>query len=240
MGGQACVIYGAAEFTRDIDLAVDPDEGNLARVREALETLGAEPIVHPPLSVEALERGHACHFRTRTDDGAKGMRIDLMAVMRGCGPFPELWERRRVVQVSGGSSMDLLSLPDLVRAKKTQRDKDWPMIRRLVEADIVEAGGVSATDVDPEKAGFWFLECRTPGLLLDLARERPRELDAFAARRPLLELARAGDRDALEDAILREERAERALDAAYWAPLRRELEEMRRAAGHERTGRSEA
>ena len=32
-----------------------------------------------------------------------------------------------------GEPIDLLALEDLVRAKKTQRDKDWPMIRRLVE-----------------------------------------------------------------------------------------------------------
>jgi len=26
------------------------------------------------------------------------------------------------------------AIEDLVKAKKTQRDKDWPMIRRLIEA----------------------------------------------------------------------------------------------------------
>jgi protein-disulfide isomerase-like protein with CxxC motif len=30
------------------------------------------------------------------------------------------------------------AIEDLVRAKKTQRDKDWPMIRRLVEAHYEE------------------------------------------------------------------------------------------------------
>jgi len=34
-----------------------------------------------------------------------------------------------------------LSLPDLVQAKKTQRDKDWPMIRRLVEAHYFQSRG---------------------------------------------------------------------------------------------------
>jgi len=31
MGGQACVFYGAAEFSRDTDLAVVADAANLAR-----------------------------------------------------------------------------------------------------------------------------------------------------------------------------------------------------------------
>ena len=31
MGGQACVLYGAAQFSRDLDLAVLADASNLAR-----------------------------------------------------------------------------------------------------------------------------------------------------------------------------------------------------------------
>ena len=33
MGGQACVLYGAAEFSRDTDLVILADERNLARLR---------------------------------------------------------------------------------------------------------------------------------------------------------------------------------------------------------------
>jgi hypothetical protein len=36
MGGQACVLYGAAEFSRDIDLAILADPHNLSRLGEAL------------------------------------------------------------------------------------------------------------------------------------------------------------------------------------------------------------
>ena len=35
MGGQACILYGAAEFSRDIDLAVLADEKNLSRLQAA-------------------------------------------------------------------------------------------------------------------------------------------------------------------------------------------------------------
>lgn len=38
MGGQACVLYGAAEFSRDLDLAILPDPDNLDRLRRALGT----------------------------------------------------------------------------------------------------------------------------------------------------------------------------------------------------------
>jgi hypothetical protein len=35
MGGQACVLYGAAEFSRDLDLALLPDPANLDRLEAA-------------------------------------------------------------------------------------------------------------------------------------------------------------------------------------------------------------
>jgi hypothetical protein len=36
MGGQACVFYGAAEFSRDTDFAIRADAANLARLRRTL------------------------------------------------------------------------------------------------------------------------------------------------------------------------------------------------------------
>lgn len=36
MGGQACVAYGGAEFSRDVDVAVAADAGNLAQLRREL------------------------------------------------------------------------------------------------------------------------------------------------------------------------------------------------------------
>ena len=44
MGGQACVFYGAAEFSRDTDFAILADAANLARLRKALAELQAELI----------------------------------------------------------------------------------------------------------------------------------------------------------------------------------------------------
>jgi hypothetical protein len=62
------------------------------------------------------------------------MRVDVMTKMRGVAPFSRLWTRRTTIEVNG-ATVDLMGLPDLVQAKKTQRDKDWPMIRRLVEVN---------------------------------------------------------------------------------------------------------
>ena len=37
MGSQACVFYGPAEFSRDLDLLILADAGNLERLRSALD-----------------------------------------------------------------------------------------------------------------------------------------------------------------------------------------------------------
>jgi hypothetical protein len=65
MGGQACVFYGAAEFSRDTDLAVVAEPGNLVRLLRALDDLRAEVIAVPPFALKYLRRGHAVHFRCR-------------------------------------------------------------------------------------------------------------------------------------------------------------------------------
>ena len=61
-----------------------------------------------------------------------GLRVDVMSVLRGVDPFDQLWQRRTTIADDAGNQYDLLSLADLVQAKKTQRDKDWPMIARLL------------------------------------------------------------------------------------------------------------
>ena len=52
MGGQACILYGAAEFSRDVDLAVLANDENLDRLRKALAELQAEAVFVPPLDKE--------------------------------------------------------------------------------------------------------------------------------------------------------------------------------------------
>jgi hypothetical protein len=145
-----------------------------------------------------------------------------MSTMRGLDGFEQLWQRRTRIDIAPGEQFDVMALPDLVRAKKTQHDKDWPMIRRLVEADYV-----ATPTPTPEQLKFWLLESRTPEMLIDLSAvyaELSRSLQPF---RPLLTLAAQGTIPPLEQALFEEERAERAIDRSYWQPLRNELEELR-------------
>lgn len=228
MGGQACVLYGGAEFSRDLDLAIGIDPENLERIKGALGELAAARIFFPDLEAELLAKGHACHFRCMVD-GAQGLRIDLMHKLRGCPHFDQLWEARTVAELPGGIEIPVLSLPWLVRAKKTQRDKDWPMIRRLVDTDITARLNESS---DGDRA-FWLQECRTPEVLLELASLFPAEAHACIARRPLLVHAIAGDAATLGGLLHDEEASERLADREYWLPLKLELEQWRRDASRQ-------
>jgi len=71
MGGQACVFYGAAEFSRDADFVILADAQNLARLRQVLSELRAEPIAVPPFELKFLRKGHAVR--------AKQSKIDTTA-----------------------------------------------------------------------------------------------------------------------------------------------------------------
>lgn len=222
MGGQACVLYGGAEFSRDTDLVIVSDVANLDRLRAAVADLDAQPIAVPPFEQRFLDEGLAIHFRCRAD-GVEGMRLDVMSRIRGLPDFETLWDRRTTID-TGEQSIEVLSLPDLVTAKKTQRDKDWPMIARLVEAhwtQIKRPAPDAAVD-------FWLRELRTPVLLTQLAREAPASCRRMAEKRPLLTAALAGDEVAVARLLREEEDREREADRQYWAPLRRRLEALRR------------
>ncbi len=224
MGGQACVFYGAAQFSKDVDLVLLAEEDNFSRLRAALEELQAVRIAVPRFDPALLARGHAVHFRCQHAQAA-GLRVDLMTRLRGLPDFPTLWSRRTTISEEGGDSFDLLAVEDLVQAKKTQRSKDWPIIEALVE------GHYHATGTDPTAARicFWLAEARGPERLVELARRFTAEAQELADARPLLRHAIAGDLGALRPALDAEARAEQDRDRAYWEPLKRELESFRRA-----------
>lgn len=215
MGGQACVVYGAAEFSRDTDLAISSEPANLERLQRALDELQAQTIAVPPFRKEYLDEGLAVHFRCAHPE-ASNLRVDVMSRMRGVDPFPALWARRTTV-----GDLELLALPDLVCAKKTQRDKDWPMVARLVQANYF-ANQESPT---PEQAEFWLRELRDATLLLEVAARYPELARTLTAHRPLLGLTEESE---LQAALWQEERAERERDREYWRPLRARLEQLRR------------
>ncbi len=151
------------------------------------------------------------------------MRVDVMTQMRGVDPFPLLWERRTTIAIDLIEA-DLLSLPDLVNAKKTQRSKDWPMIQRLIEAHWFQ----HRHEPTPERINFWLQECRTVEILFDLVGRFPGEASSLHPPRAAVSTALRENREIVEKALDEERLLEIAADQAYWAPLRKEIEHLRR------------
>lgn len=224
MGGQACVFYGAAQVSKDVDLVLLADPENYERLGRALRNLDARRIAVPPFDPAVLARGHAVHFRCAAT-GVEDLRIDIMTRLRDLPDFATLWERRTVVADQAGAEFHLLCIPDLVAAKKTQRAKDWPVIELLLAIHYRENHAAPR----PDWISFWLLQARTPELLEELVRRFPDATQGLVERRPLLRLAMEGALDPLRAAIDAETRAEQAKDRAYWAPLKAELEAFRRA-----------
>ncbi|MEO8494459.1 MAG: hypothetical protein ABI614_05285 [Planctomycetota bacterium] len=223
MGGQACVFYGAAEFSRDCDIVLLSDQANFARLTSALAELKANCIAVPPFEIDYLRRGHAVHFRCEHPDAA-GIRIDVMTKMRGVDEFVLLWQRRTTLADPDGTTYELLGIHDLIKAKKTQRDKDWPMIRRLVESHFTEY----KNNATAERVDFWLRELRTPAMLIEVVANHADEARELAKQRPLLPEVFAASETALAKELLIEQNAQQEADKAYWTPLKRELETLRR------------
>lgn len=179
-----------------------------------LDELQAETIAVPPFEKRFLESGLAVHFRCHHPEAEK-IRVDVMSKMRGVDDFATLWARRTTVGEIG-----LLSLPDLVKAKKTQRDKDWPMVSRLVEANYF----TERLQPTPQQIEFWLRELRNPLLLLEVCQRFPLEREQNATIRPLLKLSNLEE---LQTALRDEEQRERESDKRYWLPLRKQLEQLR-------------
>ena len=228
MGGQACILYGAAEFSHDTDIAVVADAENLARLVGALRALRASVTAVPPFTADVLARGHAVHFRCAAADDT---RLHVMARMRNVAPVAECWERRTTSRLAGVGEIEVLGLADLVACKKTRRNKDWPMVQRLVDVHLADFAGAPTE----ERLRFWLRELRTPTLLSDAVALAPALAAQVAAERPAVAAALTGADDpeasavAIGAALADEEARERAADEVYWRPLLAEQAEMRAA-----------
>lgn len=219
MGEQACVFYGGAEFSRDCDIVILVNAINLNKLDLALDELQAQCIAVPDKNWKYLDRGHAIHFRCKHPD-AVDMRLDVMSKMRGCDDFPLLWERRTTIEDESGFKYEVIGIEDLVKAKKTQREKDWPMIRRLVDSHYAEFCDAPNQD----QIQFWFRESRSPEVLMALAKQYPKLLDESMKQRSLLIDAKTENQEALHESLDLERKAEMQQDYQYWQPLIKELE----------------
>jgi len=106
------------------------------------------------------------------------------------------------------------------------------MIQRLVEAHWFQHRHTPTSG----RIAFWLRECRTVEILLDLAKRFPDETSALRPTRELLASALLGSRETVERKLDEERLAEIVADKAYWAPLRMEIERLRRLHARKENG----
>ncbi|MCG2726136.1 MAG: hypothetical protein L6420_07780 [Elusimicrobia bacterium] len=222
IGGQACIIYGGSEFSRDSDFVILSEDKNLEKIKEALCILKAEAVYFPKFEKDYLERGHACHFRCKAKI-VKDFRVDIMSKLRNCDDFPKLWKRKKIIRIKGVGNINIISLEDLVKSKKTQRDKDWLMITRLVESDIIKCNFKE----NQAKILWWMNESRVTKTLIHLCELYPKCARKAVLKRKLLNFAIKKNEAGIISGLKKEEMVERKKDIKYWMPLKKELESLR-------------
>lgn len=145
ISGQATVLYGAATFSEDIDLWINPDETNGGHFLRALAEAQARYYkLTPTFTVENLLRGHGFHFLL--PDGEAGeIYLDVMGKPPRAGSYAAAAASARLLETEWGA-IRTIGIKPLVELKKTQRLEDYPIISKLALAwfDQPECAGIAA------------------------------------------------------------------------------------------------
>jgi hypothetical protein len=204
ISGQASILYGAATFSEDVDVWLRPSLPNARRLLRALASQRARVYkLTPVLSLRNMRFGHGFHFTLPR--GTDTLFLDVMAVPPRVGPFEDA--RRRATIMDGPyGPVSVVSVPDLVELKKTQRFLDYDVISNL-SAKVAGQGEIPAR------------------ILRWAARNSFRPADRAAV------LSRLGEHlseSRCRADILREVGKFQIRDAAYWLRIGRDLRCLRR------------
>lgn len=162
IAGRACIFYGATEFTRDLDIWVEPESENLSRLSQVMKQLGAKQRFLPHLEQKYLLQGHAVHYML--DD----FRIDILGQPPRVGKFSDVYSYAESAVIDGVSCM-IVDLRNLVKMKKTQRARDYEVIQRLVDVVFEYA---DANPDEQDTFGQWLAEeLRTIDNLYKMAKQ---------------------------------------------------------------------
>src|SRR5437588_2577287 len=133
ISGQATVLYGAATFSEDIDLWINPTSENRDRFTATLRDCRARFYkLTPQLTVENLSRGHGFHF-VLSGGKEPDVFLDVMGSPPRVGSFGASLATARWMETEWGA-IRTIGLQPLVELKKTQRLEDYPIISKLALA----------------------------------------------------------------------------------------------------------
>ena len=127
VGAHALSVHGVPRATQDLDVWIDPSDGNAARVWTALATFGA-PLAELGISVEDL----AAHD-TVVQVGLPPNRVDLLTGITGVSSFAEAWNGRVMQRVRGREILFLGREALVANKRATGRLKDRADLEALGE-----------------------------------------------------------------------------------------------------------
>ena len=121
VGGLAFIFHAKPRFTKDIDLWIDSDPENVARVNHALTEFGSPSLIDAEDPDEILQLGNAPH------------RIDILRSVVELD-FDVAWERR-IRGRYGEAPANWIDLDSLIEIKSTidhQRHREDARVLRMV------------------------------------------------------------------------------------------------------------
>lgn len=234
ISGQATVLYGAATFSEDIDLWINPTEANCARFRAALHDEQARYYkLTPPLTVQNLQHGHGFHF-VLSGNAAEKIFLDVMGQPPRAGSFASVTTTTRNMETEWGT-IRTIGLQPLVELKKTQRLEDYPIISKLALAWFDQAE-CRRTEEDyhwalqniftlPELEAFF---TEHPAALTSAGQFNPEIADLGRQWLANLEVSEMVERSVVNFLQKRIAELQRA-DRLYWREIIRQLKELHAA-----------
>ena len=231
ISGQATVLYGAATFSEDIDLWVNPTAGNAERFLEVLRSCNARFYkLTPPWELTWLARGHGFHFILPATQGPE-VFLDVMGTPPRVPSFGDAVMRAQWMDTDWGK-VRVIGIKELVELKKTQRVEDYPVIGRLGSAWLRSAKP-SPTDEDYHWALGQMFTLPELDALLEQYPAAAGALPTTAARclREYMEQWTSGPTEQLQGEVTDYLQARmagfQAADRRYWRQIIAELKKLR-------------
>ncbi|MBW1855093.1 MAG: nucleotidyl transferase AbiEii/AbiGii toxin family protein [Deltaproteobacteria bacterium] len=220
------VAYGAAQFTRDADFWIKPTKKNLVCLQKALKQLKAKPRFLPPLDIEYLRKGHGVHFRFTYRE--QTFLIDILGKPPRVIPnFNQAYKDANHIEWHE-LSVPVIDIKRLIATKKTERDKDYTVIKDLVDLLFEE---VRSNRSQRKKFLTWLLqELRTPKYLKTITREWEygKQYALKTGREAaILACSKNATEEEIQAALDKEKEILRKADKQYWKPIRNEIKIMR-------------
>ncbi len=182
ISGQATVLYGAATFSEDIDIWINPLDPNRIAMLKALESLHASYYkLTPPMTNEFLNRGHGFHFSIA---GVEDIYLDIMGKPPRVPDYREADCQKKVMDTDWGR-LPTIGIRHLIDLKKTQRMADYSIISRLTLINLHSITKRSKNDFTWAIDNIFTLDA-----LYELFRDFPDAVDALSDQGYISDYAR--------------------------------------------------